>query len=74
MLIIVNDGPPVNPHPVPDPSRLARIHDETLARLIVIHVAELTPEPRRQLAGIPTLATLEAEQRRREASRFQVGS
>jgi hypothetical protein len=64
----------VNPHPVPDPGRLARVHDETLARLIVIHVADLAPEPRRQLAGIPPLVTLEAERRRRECSRLEAAS
>jgi hypothetical protein len=64
--IMVNRRPLVNPHPVPDRDRLAQVHDETLARLIVLHRADLVPAPRRELAGIPPLDLLLIEQTRRE--------
>jgi len=73
-MFIVNDHPPaVNPHPALAPDRLARIHDETLARLIVMHVAGDVPRERLEAAGIPALIVLEQERQRRLASQ-QVAS
>jgi hypothetical protein len=59
----------VNPHPVPNRTRLSQVDDRILRDLILMHRAELAPGARLQLAGIPPLALLESELRRREASR-----
>ena len=61
----------VNPHPVPSRTRLSQVDDRILRDLITLHRTMLVPLPRPHLAGIPPLAELEGERRRR-ASRVEV--
>jgi hypothetical protein len=73
-VIIVNQTASVNPHAAPDPDRIARIHDATLARLIALRRAGDVPPSRLRLAGVPPLTVLEHERRRREHSRLEAAS
>jgi hypothetical protein len=63
-----------SPHPAPDPLRLSQVLDQTLDTLILLHVAGAVLSERLDAAGVPPLADLEQERRRREASRFVVAS
>jgi hypothetical protein len=62
------------PHPAPNPLRLAQVLDQTLDTLIVLHVAGAVPSERLDAAGVPSLADLEQERQRRDASRFESAS
>ena len=54
------------PHPVLTERRLAHVHDNTLRRMIELCHTATIPGDRLRLAGVPPLARLEAERRRRE--------
>lgn len=63
----------VNPHPEPCPCRLARVTDVTLRRMIALRRSEI-PSDQLAAAGVPPLATLAAELRRRETAPMAIAS
>jgi hypothetical protein len=60
---------PDNSHPAPDRVRLTRILDEILTRTLSLRRAGDAAVARLRLAGVPPLAVLESERRRRLAAR-----
>jgi hypothetical protein len=60
---------PVNPHRQIDAFKLTEVTDRTLRDLITLYESAAVPPCQLHLAGVPSLATLEAESVRRANAR-----
>lgn len=62
------------PHAAPDGEHLARIHDRVLDDLITLRHSGTVPASKLHCAGIPAVAVLEAEYRRRQSAAVEGAS